>query len=142
MERRPGIHRAPFRNAARSGGFVLALGGVALVLGHGGEALTLAGVQALAGVRTALAGALALAGVGADALTFAGGVGHGRHGGAGQEQGGGSGGNRGAGLGSHLHGHLLANKSDGAPSASRGRQASQIAPGNNYAAGSVWLQVA
>jgi hypothetical protein len=51
----------------------------------------------------ALAGALALAGVGADAVAFTGRVGHGRHGGAGQEQSGCSGGNGGAGLGSHLH---------------------------------------
>jgi len=107
MERRPGIHRAPIRIAVGSGRAVLALGGVAFVLGHGGEALTLAGVLALAGVRAALAGALALAGVGADALTFAGGVGHGRHGRPSQEQGGCSGSNRSAGFGSHLHEHLL-----------------------------------
>src|SRR4051812_29424165 len=81
----------------------LALGGSAFVLGHFREALALAGVLSLAGVRGALAGALALAGIGADALTFAGGVGHGRHGGAGQEQGGCGGGNGGAGLGCDLH---------------------------------------
>src|SRR5437879_5968300 len=100
---RPGLHRAPFRMAAVLRRLVLALGGVALVLGHGGESLTLAGVQALAGMVAALAGALALAGVGADAFAFAGGVRHGRHGGAGQEQSGCSGGNGGAGPGSHLH---------------------------------------
>src|SRR5262249_60063780 len=68
----------------------LALGSGALVLGHFREALTLAGVLALAGVGSALARALALAGVGAHALAFAGGIaGGGRQGGAGQEQGGG-----------------------------------------------------
>src|SRR4051812_5308868 len=95
------------RIAVVSGRRILALGGIAFFLGHGGEALTLAGVLALAGMVAALAGALALAGVGADAVSFAGGVGHGRHGGAGQEQGGRSGGNGSAGLRSHLHGSLL-----------------------------------
>src|SRR3954447_9205096 len=91
------------RIAVVSGRRILALGGIAFFLGQGGEALTLAGVLALARVRAALAGALALAGVGADALAFAGGVGDGRQGRAGQEQRGRGGGNRGAGLGSHLH---------------------------------------
>src|SRR5882757_4356063 len=100
---RPGLHRASLRMAAALRRFELALGGVALFLGHGREALALAGVLALAGMVAALAGALALAGVGADAVAFTGGIGHGRHGGAGQEQSGCSGGNGGAGPGSHLH---------------------------------------
>src|SRR4051812_28747078 len=100
---RPGLHRAPDPDRTALRRLELALGGVALFLGHGREALTLAGVLALAGMIAALAGALALAGVGADAVAFTGGVRHGRHGGAGQEQGGCSGGNGGAGLGSHLH---------------------------------------
>src|SRR5206468_4083991 len=91
----PGILRAPFPIAVDLGRLVLALGSVALFLGHRREALTLAGVQALAGMVAALAGALALAGVGADAVAFAGRIGRRRHGGAGQEQSGRSGGNRG-----------------------------------------------
>src|SRR4051794_31180225 len=94
----------------KSGWLVLALGGVALVLGHGGETLAFAGVQALAGMVAALAGALAFTGVRTDALTFAGGVGHGRHGRACQEQSGCRGGNCGARLGSHLHEYLLRNE--------------------------------
>src|SRR5439155_10439718 len=78
--------RGPAYTGPRSGRdlrrHVLALGGVALFLGHGREALALAGVLALAGICSALAGALALAGIGADALAFAGGIGCGRHGGA------------------------------------------------------------
>ena len=70
-------YRAPApREDRTSGRSELALGGSALLLGHGREALTLAGVLALAGVRGALTRALALAGVGAHALAV-GGVGHG-----------------------------------------------------------------
>src|SRR6185503_15391591 len=85
----------------------LALGGVALFLGHGRKALALARVLALAGICGAFAGALALAGVGADALAFAGGVGCGRQGRTSQEQRGCCGGNSGTRLGRHLHDHLL-----------------------------------
>ncbi len=46
----PGLHRAPIRTV-ESGRRELALGGVALFLGHGREALALAGVLALAGIR-------------------------------------------------------------------------------------------
>src|SRR5207249_5609844 len=70
MNARPGLHRAPIGPSL--GRHVLTLGGVALFLGHGREALALAGVLALAGICPALACALALAGIGADALTFAG----------------------------------------------------------------------
>src|SRR5258708_21699888 len=108
---RPGLHRASLRIKAALRRFELALGGFALFLGHGREALALAGVQALAGMVAALAGALALAGVGADAMAFTGGIGHGRHGGAGQEQSGCSSGNGGAGLGSHLHDYPSTNMS-------------------------------
>src|SRR5207244_3679880 len=55
----------------------LALGRGALVLAHGRKALTLAGILALAGVRRALARALALAGVRTHALAFVGGIGGG-----------------------------------------------------------------
>src|ERR1700685_2153695 len=48
----------------------LAFGGSAIGLGHFREALTFAGVLALAGVFSALAGALALAGIGANAVAF------------------------------------------------------------------------
>jgi len=74
------------------------------------EALGLAGVQALAGVRAALAGALALAGVDAHALALGGGVcarRSGRYDRAGEKQGGGSGRKRRAGLGIQLHDDLL-----------------------------------
>ena len=72
------------------------------------EALALAGVQALAGIRRALAGALALAGVGGHALALGsvGGRGHGRDG-AGKEQRGGSGCECGARFGIQLHDVLL-----------------------------------
>src|SRR3954447_23577359 len=104
MEVRPG---PPSPIPDRSGGLVLALGDVALLFRHGGKALTLAGVQALAGMVAALAGTLSLTGVGADALAFAGGVACGRHGRTGQEQGGCSGGNGSAGFRSKLHEHFL-----------------------------------
>src|SRR5262245_57627073 len=73
------------------------------------EALTLAGVQALAGIRGALARALALAGVGGDALALGGvgGVRHGRHDGPGKEQRGGGSSERGTRLGIQLHNVLL-----------------------------------
>src|SRR5258706_349606 len=105
---RPGLHRASLRMAAALRRFELALGGVALFLGHGREALALAGVLALAGMVAALAGALALAGVAGHALALRG-IGRARRGGgngAGEEQGGGGGGERGAGLGIQLHDDL------------------------------------
>src|SRR5882757_2261838 len=82
--------------------------GRALLLGHHREAGTLAGVQPLAGIRAALAGALALAGVRGHALAL-GGVCRARRGddGAGEEQGGGGGCERGAGLGIQFHDDLL-----------------------------------
>src|SRR5437763_1580128 len=87
----------------------LALGGGALVLGHFREALALARVLALAGIRGALAGALALAGVGAHtlALTCVGGRRAGRDDSAGEEPCGGSGCERSTGLGIQLHDDLL-----------------------------------
>src|SRR5437763_12764820 len=85
----------------------LALGGGALVLGHFREALALTRVLALAGIRGALAGALALAGVGADALAFACGVGRGRNRRTSQQQRGGGGSDSSTRLGHHLHDHLL-----------------------------------
>src|SRR5690606_27848221 len=81
--------------------------GAALLRRGFGEALALAGVLALAGIVRALAGAVALAGVGADAMAGLGGRGFGglRHR-RGQENGGG--GNRhgeaGKGLGLSVHG--------------------------------------
>src|SRR5262249_45197290 len=73
------------------------------------EALALAGVQALAGIRSALAGALALAGVGGHALALRSvcGGGHGRDDSTGQEQGGGGRGERGTRFGIQLHDVLL-----------------------------------
>jgi hypothetical protein len=81
----------------------LALGSSATFLGQLREALTLAGVLALAGMIAALAGALALAGVRADAVAFASSVGNGRHGRASQEQGGSSSSESSTGLRSNLH---------------------------------------
>src|SRR5262245_8006722 len=104
-----------FRSRRSLGRRELALGGGALLLGHGREALALAGILALAGVRRALARALALAGVGAHALAFVGGIGGGgRQRGAGQEQGGGGGGKNGTGLGRHLHRGSPQSGNDGA----------------------------
>src|ERR1700722_10599258 len=77
----------PSTNSGRLGRLELALGGGAVALGHFREALPLAGVQALAGMVAALASALALAGVRADAVAFARGVGRRRYGRTGQEQG-------------------------------------------------------
>lgn len=71
--------------------FELALGSGALGLRQSREALTLAGVEALALMVATLAGALALAGIGADAMANrVGRVGcarDGRHAGAGKEKG-------------------------------------------------------
>src|SRR5882757_2149640 len=73
------------------------------------EALTLAGIQALAGARAALACALALAGVAGHALAGRG-VGRrrpGRYDRAGEEQSGSGGCERRTGFGIQLHGDLL-----------------------------------
>src|SRR5882757_6687577 len=88
-----------------SGRLELSLGRGTLFLGHGREALTLAGVLALAGIRCALAGALPFTGVGADAVTFASRVGNRRHGRTGQEQGRRCSRNRGTRFRTNLHAH-------------------------------------
>lgn len=60
------------RSCPRSGSFEFALGGDALFLGDFRKALTLAGIQALAGVVATFAGTLAFTGVRADTLSISG----------------------------------------------------------------------
>src|SRR6185437_12268485 len=100
----------------------LALGSGALALGHGREALTLAGVLALAGMVAALTGALALAGVGADAVTFVSRIGRSRHGRTRQEKGGGGGGDSSTRLRSYFHDIPPKDVGNDAPTVDRDRR--------------------